>query len=303
MPSRNGGDGVLPYVGALLAIERSRSLSGAARELGTTQSAVTKTLRRAETELGEVLFERRARGVSPTPAGIVALDYARLIQRHSREAANAIDAASGRAGELRIGAGASFLDAILPRAIGAVVTRHPDVRMILRTASASDLLAALSEDALDMVFSSEPPDLGALGGVVWTALVKDDIDVVARADHPLVSRADVPVEDLARHGWVLGGPSDPQQQRLARVFRKGGAVLPTPTVETLSRGATIEIVRRSDLLSIMPSTLIAASGLAAVPSRQARWRRQAGMAMRADGVLALAGRELVEAIEAMCRDA
>lgn len=301
MPSGNEAS-LLPYVGVLLAIERSRSLSAAAAELGSTQSAVTKSLRRAEEELGQRLFRRHARGVSPTPAGLVALDHARLIQRHSQAAVNAIKAASGLAGIVRIGAGASFLDALLPRAIASVATRRSDARFELRATSGSELLTGLSEDALDLAFTSEPPDLAALGGIVWTPLVKDDIDIVARRDHPLVANRDVLVEELAGYGWVLGGASDPQQERLARLFRDNGAVLPNPTVETVSRNATIEIVRHSDLLSIMPSPLIdAAKGIAAVSSRQVRLRRRAGLAMRADAVLPLAGRDLIDEIKALCK--
>ena len=295
---------LLPHVGVLLAIERSRSLSAAAAELGTTQSAVTKSLRRAEEELGQTLFRRHARGVTPTPAGTVALEHARLIRRHSRAAVSAIDAASGRAGLARIGAGASFLDALLPQAIAQVTRRRADARFTLRSASGPDLLDALGRDDIDLAFTSELANLGALDGIVWKALIKDDIDIVARNDHPLATKLDVSVEELVAHGWVLGGASDPQQQRLARIFRDQGGVLPAPTVETLSRVATIEIVRQSDLLSIMPSPLLdAASGIAPVYSRQIRWRRQAGLAMRSDAVFPLGARELIAEIEALCETA
>src|ERR1700730_4056046 len=52
----------------LLAVQRTRTISGAARELRVTPSQVSKAVSRLEGHYGVRLLSRSARGVVPTPA-------------------------------------------------------------------------------------------------------------------------------------------------------------------------------------------------------------------------------------------
>src|SRR6187549_41893 len=54
---------------AFLAVARSRSFSGAGRELGVSRSAVSQSVRQLEEELGVTLVARTTRSVSLTDAG------------------------------------------------------------------------------------------------------------------------------------------------------------------------------------------------------------------------------------------
>ncbi len=63
----------LPSMSALIAFEsavRHGSFSHAARELGTSQSAISRLIARLEDQLSARLFERSRIGVSPTDAGL-----------------------------------------------------------------------------------------------------------------------------------------------------------------------------------------------------------------------------------------
>ncbi len=51
------------------AITSERSFTGAARKLGVTQSALSQTVKRLESELGFRLLSRTTRSVAPTAAG------------------------------------------------------------------------------------------------------------------------------------------------------------------------------------------------------------------------------------------
>jgi DNA-binding transcriptional LysR family regulator len=53
----------------LLAVQRTGSISGAAREMRVTPSQVSKAMARLERHFGVRLLSRGARGVAPTPAG------------------------------------------------------------------------------------------------------------------------------------------------------------------------------------------------------------------------------------------
>lgn len=59
----------LPMLQAFEAAARLQSFTAAARELGSTQSAVSQHVKRLESELGNRLFHRVHRGVRPTRTG------------------------------------------------------------------------------------------------------------------------------------------------------------------------------------------------------------------------------------------
>ena len=85
------------------------TVRGAAARLGISQPALTKAIRRLEDEMGVVLFDRQARGVTPTAYGRTLLRHARNLQASLKEAREEIAALrAGIAGRVRIGA-ARFL--------------------------------------------------------------------------------------------------------------------------------------------------------------------------------------------------
>ena len=81
---------------ALVAAVEEGSLRGAARRLGISQPALTKTIRELERELAAVLLQRSTTGVSPTPQGLVLCERARVVSRELRDAVEQIDQLGGR---------------------------------------------------------------------------------------------------------------------------------------------------------------------------------------------------------------
>jgi len=63
------------------AVATVGTLTGAARSLNLSQSALSTQLRALEASLGHDLFERRGRGLILTEAGRIALDHAESIFR------------------------------------------------------------------------------------------------------------------------------------------------------------------------------------------------------------------------------
>lgn len=301
MTERNGLE-PLRHVGVLLAIGKHGTISAAAVAMGVTQSAITKALQRAEDDFGERLFTRNAKGAVPTEAGLAAIARAKLIRAHSMETLNAIDALRGFPGTVHIGAGSSFLDAMLPTAMAKVVTRFPAARLRLRIDNVATLWEGLRSGEIDLLFVSELPGVALMSDIEWSPLVHSEMDVVARAGHPLAQQDSTSVQELQRCGWVLGGPDDPQRSYLESLFKANGAVLPLPTIETLSRSVAIQIVQQSDLLAILPNfgTNHGDTRLTRVTCEAVSWRRVAGIAVRRNHILPPAGNELVTQIRKMC---
>ncbi|QAY69094.1 LysR family transcriptional regulator [Xylanimonas protaetiae] len=155
------GLGDLTLWRSFVAVHRAGSVSAAARSLGTAQPTVTGHLQALERALGEVLFERGARGVVPTPraddlAGRLAAPFdalgAVLATAHDGGAAR-----DGVAAErpVRLGGPAEFLAHVALPALGPDVAAG--VRVHVTPGVTTDLLDLLRSGRLDLVVATSRP--------------------------------------------------------------------------------------------------------------------------------------------------
>lgn len=72
----------LRHVHALIAVHKHGSISAAAMAVSLSQPALTQGILKLESQLGEVLFERRSDGIVPTRAGELVLERATACMRH-----------------------------------------------------------------------------------------------------------------------------------------------------------------------------------------------------------------------------
>jgi len=94
----------LRHLRYFLAIAEERSFTRAAERLWIAQPGLSTQIRRLETELGVCLFERHARGVDLTPAGVLFLERARAaLAAADLAASTGSDLNGGVAGTLRLG--------------------------------------------------------------------------------------------------------------------------------------------------------------------------------------------------------
>ncbi|MEM6827410.1 MAG: LysR family transcriptional regulator, partial [Pseudomonadota bacterium] len=78
------------------AVAREGTLTGAARALNLSQSAVSTQIKALEASLGHDLFERRGRNLEITEAGRIALDHADDIFRTADHLSATLDSAEGQ---------------------------------------------------------------------------------------------------------------------------------------------------------------------------------------------------------------
>jgi DNA-binding transcriptional LysR family regulator len=152
-----------------LAVAEERSFTRAAARLGTSQSALSHTMRRLETRLGLRLLTRTTRSVAPTEAG------ARLLEtlRPAIEEIDARLAALGElrdrpAGTLRLNSGEHAAQTVLWPALARLLPDYPDLKVELDVdQSLTDIVAGrydagvrLGEHlAKDMIAVPIGPDL------------------------------------------------------------------------------------------------------------------------------------------------
>ncbi|WP_440995909.1 LysR family transcriptional regulator [Arhodomonas sp. SL1] len=117
---------------------RLGTASGAAQELGTSVSTVTRRITTLEKALGSQLFERSRRGYEPTEAGLRLLAYADRMEQDLRAAEDEIRTGDAEPkGVLRVACTESVAyDVLIPR-LTAFHERYPRLRLELRASPAT----------------------------------------------------------------------------------------------------------------------------------------------------------------------
>jgi DNA-binding transcriptional LysR family regulator len=128
---------------AFLTVAEERSFTRAAARLGTSQSALSYTVRRLETRLGMRLLTRTTRSVAPTQAGerlLGALGPA--IGDIEAGLAALSEFRDKPAGSFRITAGQHAIDTILWPVLSKLLKDYPDIKVELNAESAlTDIVA------------------------------------------------------------------------------------------------------------------------------------------------------------------
>jgi len=141
----------------LVRVVERGSFSAAARELGSTQSAVSKQVAGLEKALGARLLSRSTRALKLTEAGERYVEQARRLVAEIAEAESELRAGEHRLqGWLRVAASGTFGRMRLMPLVRSFLTSHPGVKIDLRL---DDGFIDLVEQGIDVaVRIGEQPD-------------------------------------------------------------------------------------------------------------------------------------------------
>lgn len=120
---------------AYVRVVESGSFSAVARELGASQSAVSKQVAALEKHLGTRLLSRTTRALALTDEGRVYFESAQRIVADAREAESQLRAgALNVTGRLRVGASVAFGRLVLFDAVHSFMQAHPQLQVDLHLA-------------------------------------------------------------------------------------------------------------------------------------------------------------------------
>lgn len=289
----------------LLAVVELGSIGKAARRLGLTQPALTQSIRRLERGLDLELLERGPHGVSPTEAGRMLVDRARVITLEARLAGAELDAVSGRIrGRLAIGCGPSLAATLVPAVVVRLLARHPRLAVTIQEGTLDVLLPALEQGRIDLAVGTQPAGF-APRGMDAAPLMRDRMVIAGRAQHPLARRRTVTLAQTLEHPWILPSVGDVVRARVETIFDAAGLAPPVPAVQTNSAAAIRGLLEGGDFLTFVPARLVEPAvrdgALAAVRVGDGDWSRDVHVLSRA-GALHPAGRLFVSLLQRACAD-
>jgi DNA-binding transcriptional LysR family regulator len=283
-------------------------ISRAASALNIAQPTLSKAIQLLEHQLGVPLFTRGPQGVTPTLFGERLLRHARLVTAQVNAAASEIESLrTGKAGEVRIGAGPSWLRRVLPLAVAQALAERPDVRITVTGGFDETLLGGLDDGSLDVVVAEVPLE-GDHPDYAVEVLTRDRLVVCCRVGHPLTAVA-APglapsLADVLAQPWALPPPHTQARRKLDGRLRSLG--LPSPRAVTVSTSLAfiLSLVNCSDALTYTTFSALATpdgQGLVALDVPAIAAEREAGLIFRRLQVITPATEHVVGHLRALAR--
>ena len=185
-----------------VAVGETGSIAMAAKTVNVSSPSISAAITQLEKEFGLPLFVRRhAQGLSLTQAGRQMMDQARLVLR---EANSLMDLAGDISGTVRgpvaVGCLLTFAQVVLPTLRRRFETDYPEVRLRQFELNQVEIFSALRRSDIDIALTY---DLDLPADLSFVPLVSLPPFAIVSDTHPLASRAEVSVEELAPHPMVL----------------------------------------------------------------------------------------------------
>lgn len=184
-----------------VAVAEELHFGRAAARVGMAQPPFSQQIRRLERDLEVRLLLRTSRRVLLTPAGEELLRLAHdLIAQRDEIVDRVRRTASGDAGTLRIGFGASSAIGILPAIVRQIREQIPDVTLHLDDRGGADVAAAIRTGTLDVAIVRAP---FTARNLVIQPLYSEPFVAVLSAGHALAGREAVTPRELALSPFIL----------------------------------------------------------------------------------------------------
>jgi len=183
-----------------VAVAEHLSVSRAAEALHIAQQSLSQQITALERVLGARLLDRDTRGTRLTELGRTFLPEARAVLDRADEAVATLGrAARGEIGRLDVAFLSSTANYMLPPVVRAFRERFPDVELSTDDVSIGELVGGLRDGRYDAAFTRPP----LVDDLATRTLVTEPVCAVLPAGHPLATRADLHLRDLAGEPWVL----------------------------------------------------------------------------------------------------
>lgn len=180
---------------------RSGSIRGAARALGQSQPAVSRTIRELEQILETQLIIRSSQGMTLTETGRAFALRMQLILEELQRAADEIQQLNQHSqGSVAIGCSSLLALTVLPALVEDFKQPFPQANVLIREAQLSTLLPALREGRLDFAVGTVSQEL-PLEDLVREPLFNASFCIIARQGHPLAQATSL--DELREAKWLL----------------------------------------------------------------------------------------------------
>ncbi|WP_049339050.1 LysR family transcriptional regulator [Stutzerimonas stutzeri] len=285
----------LANLNAFIAVAETRSFSLAAERLHLTQPAVSKRIAALEAQLDVRLFDRLGRDVSLTEAGRALLPRAYQILNVLDDTRRALTNLNGDIGG-RLSLATSHHIGLhrLPPLLRAFTRAHPQVSLDIRFLDSEVAYDEVLHGRAELAVITLAPQTAepVLAVKAWD----DPLDFVVAPEHPLASKADITLADVAGHPAVFPGGNTFTHHIAQRLFEREGLTpnitMSTNYMETIKMMVSIGIA-----WSVLPRRMLDEQ-VVSLPLPGVQLTRQLGYILHRERTLSNAARAFMALLDA-----
>ncbi len=241
----------------LAAVAERGSMAQAAKDLGTSQPAVSKAISDLEHAVGVNLLDRNPQGAEPTIFGRALIGRVQAAIDELKQGIDEIEFLSDpTVGEVRIGCTETVAAGFLPAVISRFARKHHRVRLVVEQTNSATLdYRELRERKLDLVINriQEPFGDDALNADV---LFQVKMFVIAGARSQWARRRKVQLADLVDEQWVRVPFRSPLIAVYSEAFAAFGLDLPPAGAETFSMHVVFHMVANEGFVTLLPGFML-----------------------------------------------
>jgi len=241
---------------AFLALAQAGTYPAASQETGLSEASLHRAVADLGLTLGSPLFSRRGHSLMLTPKGRDSVRRFTLAMRELDSAFVEIASLAGREiGRIAIGAMPLSRSRLLPEAMIAFHSAHPDVQLSVVEGSHAELIGPLREGQIDLMLGALRDDPGP--DLENIELFKDSPIIVGRTGHPLEGIAMPGGSDLAAFPWIMPGSGAPLRALWSRMFDNLHTPSPRVVIECGSVMTIRQLLLGTDHLTLLSADQVA----------------------------------------------
>lgn len=227
------------------------SVRAAADKMDLNPSVVSRQIAQLEEELAVPLLERHGRGVKPTDAGNLLVEYYRQHSSHVDDLLSKLQEIRGLVrGNIDLVLGEGFVSDLMAEPIQEFWRAHPSLTITMTLAGTNEVLRLVSEDVAHIGLVYNPP---STPGIRSRATIRQPMCAIVATDHPLAQGKREPLfkELLQFPVAVMHGSYGTRQ--LIQMAEQVDKVRLTPKLTTNSISVVKHFVRAGLGISLLPA--------------------------------------------------
>ncbi len=186
-----------------LAVAESGTVLGAADRIAMTQPALSRAIARLEITFGGKLFERLPTGVRLTEFGALVAEQSRHILGEMETAERKLSSAlAGHSSGLRVTAGPTWMQAVMPEVVARFHDAFPDVELKLHAMTFLEGIRLLVNGESDFHCGRIDSERYLPAILRRQCFLNMTSGIVARSDHPLHAGGAISWDDLTEWPWI-----------------------------------------------------------------------------------------------------
>jgi LysR family carnitine catabolism transcriptional activator len=280
-----------------LRVAETGGFSAAARALGVSQPALSRTIGQVEAMVGARVLDRDTRNVVLTPVGLELRPIAeRLLAEFSGAYGELARFVTGQRGRVVVAALPSIAAVLLPPAIARFTSLWPEVEIAILDGLSGSVLDAVADGKADVGMTIRPAPQATLA---YKPLLSDVFGLVCRRDDEAPGEGSLPWSAFKGRRFIAMAPQSSVREMTDAALLQAGLAIPQ-LYGCAFLGTTGHLVAAGLGITALPHFVLPLLGQSTLVWRRLErpvMRRQLGVVTRNGRALSPAGQAFLVSLE------